>query len=96
MTKKIFRSIMLVAMAALLAGLAVVTAFLYEYFGGVEKQRLRDELDLAAVSVEANGAASFWPIRRPTRKRWKTTPGARKCDRRLKPERARAAAIPPR
>ena len=51
MTKKIFRSIMLVAMAALLAGLAVVTAFLYEYFGGVEKQRLRDELDLAAVSV---------------------------------------------
>ena len=57
MTKKIFRSIMLVAMAALLAGLAVVTAFLYEYFGGVEKQRLRDELDLAAVSVEANGAA---------------------------------------
>ena len=57
MTKKIFLSIMLVAMAALLAGLAVVTAFLYEYFGGVEKQRLRDELDLAAVSVEANGAA---------------------------------------
>ena len=69
MTKKIFRSIMLVAMAALLAGLAVVTA---------------------------PPTASFWPIRRPTRKRWKTTPGARKCDRRLKPGRARAAAIPPR
>ena len=55
MTKKIFRSILLVAGTVLLASLLVIMGCLYEYFGSVEKKQLRDELELAAVAVEENG-----------------------------------------
>lgn len=55
MTKKIFHSILLVAGAVLLASLFVITGALYEYFGIVQKKQLKDELGLAAVSVEQQG-----------------------------------------
>lgn len=55
MTKKIFHSIILVAGAVLLASLFVITGALYEYFGIIQKKQLKDELGLAAVSVEQQG-----------------------------------------
>ena len=56
MTKKIFHSILLVAGAVLLASLFVITGALYEYFGIIQKKQLKDELSLAAVSVEQQGS----------------------------------------
>ena len=44
MTKKIFQSILLVAGCVLLASLLIIMGFLYDYFGGVEENQLRDEL----------------------------------------------------
>lgn len=55
MTKKIFQSILLVAGAVLLASLLIIMGFLYDYFGGVEENQLRDELSLAAAAVENGG-----------------------------------------
>ena len=55
MTKKIFQSILLVAGAVLLASLLIIMGFLYDYFGGVEENQLRDELNLAAAAVEDGG-----------------------------------------
>ena len=55
MTKKIFQSILLVAGCVLLASLLIIRGFLYDYFGGVEKNQLRDELSLAAAAVEDGG-----------------------------------------
>ena len=55
MTKKIFQSILLVAGCVLLASLLIIMGFLYDYFGGVEENQLRDELSLAAASVEDGG-----------------------------------------
>ena len=55
MTKKIFHSILLVAGTVLLASLLIIVGFLYDYFGGVEKNQLRDELSLAAAAVEDGG-----------------------------------------
>ena len=54
MTKKIFQSILLVAGCVLLASLLIIMGFLYDYFGGVEENQLRDELSLAAA-VEDGG-----------------------------------------
>lgn len=56
MTKKIFQSILLVAGCVLLASLLIIMGFLYDYFGGVEENQLRDELSLAAAAVEDGGA----------------------------------------
>ena len=55
MTKKIFQSILLVAGCVLLASLLIIMGFLYDYFGGVEENQLRDELSLAAAAVEDGG-----------------------------------------
>lgn len=55
MTKKIFRSILCVAAAVLLANLIIVMGCLYEYFGSVQDKQLMDELRLAACAVEENG-----------------------------------------
>ena len=55
MTKKIFQSILLVAGCVLLASLLIIMGFLYDYFGGVEENQLRDELNLAAAAVEDGG-----------------------------------------
>jgi len=55
MTKKIFRSILLVAVAVLLASLVIIFGFLYDYFGSVQVQHLKDEFSLAAGAVETSG-----------------------------------------
>ena len=55
MTKKIFQSILLVAGCVLLASLLIIMGFLYDYFGGVEENQLRNELSLASAAVEDGG-----------------------------------------
>ena len=65
MTKKIFHSILLVAGAVLLASLFVITGALYEYFGIIQKKQLKDELGLAAVSVEQQGDDFLKRLPRP-------------------------------
>ena len=55
MTSKIFKSILTVAIAVLLASLVVTIGALYPYFGGVQEAQLRDELSLAAEATEQLG-----------------------------------------
>lgn len=55
MTKKIFRSTLTVAAAVLAASLVIVLGCLYDYFGVVRENQLKDELRLAACGVEESG-----------------------------------------
>lgn len=55
MTKKIFRSIMLVAGIVLLAGMIIIMGCLYDYFAELQKNQMEDTLNLVSVSVEQNG-----------------------------------------
>ena len=55
MTKKIFRSIVLVAVCALLASLLLIMGCLYDYFTGLQSQALHDELTFAASGVSQSG-----------------------------------------
>lgn len=55
MTKKIFRSIVIVATAVLLASITIIMGILYEYFGMVQTNQLKTELSLAAKAVEEGG-----------------------------------------
>ena len=57
MTRKIFRSIVLVAGTVLLASLLLILGYLYDFFGGVQETQLQDELGLAAVLTETDGEA---------------------------------------
>ena len=55
MTKRIFRSILLVAGAVLLASIVLIMGVLYGYFGGVQERQMEDELTLAVAGVETDG-----------------------------------------
>lgn len=55
MTKKIFRSIVIVAAIVLLASLVIISSCFYEYFGRLQRQEMKDELYLAATAVEHGG-----------------------------------------
>ena len=55
MTKKIFKSILIVAGIVLLASLVIIMGCLYEYFSNIQKDKLADELDIAASAVELYG-----------------------------------------
>lgn len=55
MTKKIFKSIMIVAGAVLIASLIIIMGCLYRYFSDVQEKQLEEELSLAAAAVEKNG-----------------------------------------
>lgn len=55
MIKKIFNAILSVATAVLLASLIIVTGVLYQYFGNVQEEQLRDELSLAVSATEKLG-----------------------------------------
>ena len=55
MTSKIFKSILSVAMAVLLASLTIITGVLYQYFGNIQQAQLKDELSLAASATEQLG-----------------------------------------
>jgi len=63
MTKKIFKSILLVAGAVLLASLVIMMGFLYDYFGNIQDNQLKDQLDLAAVAVEDDGESYLEQLR---------------------------------
>ena len=56
MTKKIFKSILIVAGTVLLASIVIIMGCLYEYFSNIQKDKLADELDIAASAVELYGA----------------------------------------
>ena len=55
MTSKIFKSILSVAIAVLMASLMIITGVLYQYFGSVLESQLKDELSLAASATEQLG-----------------------------------------
>ncbi len=59
MTKRIFRSICLVAIAVFLASVALFLGVLYDYFGNVQQNGLRTQTELAAQGVQAAGAEFF-------------------------------------
>ena len=63
MTGKIFRSTLAASLTVLLVSLTVVTGCLYGYFGTVQERQLREELDLAAAAVEADGGAYLARLR---------------------------------
>ena len=62
MTSKIFRSILTVAVAVLMASLIIVTGVLYQYFGSVQEAQLKDELSLAAAATERLGESYLEPL----------------------------------
>ncbi|MCF0135502.1 MAG: hypothetical protein HUJ69_03670, partial [Lachnospiraceae bacterium] len=55
MTKRIFRSIILVAMAVFLACLILILGLLYDYYSSVQELQLQTELELGAAGVERSG-----------------------------------------
>ena len=55
MRNKIFRNTFLVAAIVLLCSLTVILGCMYDYFGDVQENQLRDELSLAAAAVEDGG-----------------------------------------
>ena len=55
MTGKIFKSILSVAIAVLLASLIIITGVLYQYFGTIQESQLKDELSLAAEATQQLG-----------------------------------------
>ena len=63
MSHKIFRSILLVAAAVLLASLLIIMSYLYEYFAGVRERQLGDELSLAAAGVENYGESYLQTVK---------------------------------
>ena len=57
MTKKIFKSILSVALVILLSSLVMIIGVLYDYFRSVQKNQLRTELAFAAEGVEDGGVS---------------------------------------
>lgn len=55
MTKKIFRSIMLVATAVLVSCFVIILGVLYEYFSAIQTNQLKSELELAVTATESSG-----------------------------------------
>ena len=55
MTRKIFNSIFLVAIAVVISSLTIITGVLYNYFGSTQEIQLKDELNLLAKSTEHFG-----------------------------------------
>ena len=55
MTSKIFRSIFATSLVVLLATLAIITTFLYDYFTNIQISQLKDELSIASVGTEQSG-----------------------------------------
>ena len=55
MRKKIFKSIMLVAAVVLCASLSIILSCLYNYFGAIQENQLKDEVHLVGAAVEKNG-----------------------------------------
>lgn len=59
MSKKIFHSIIMVAMTVLVASLVLASSFLYDYFNKSQVSQLKEELLLVANNVEKVGTEYF-------------------------------------
>lgn len=59
MTKRIFRSVCIVAVVVLFASLALVMGVLYDYFSGLQENQLKTQTDLAAQGIEHEGSSYF-------------------------------------
>lgn len=59
MSRRIFRSIIAVALSVLAAGLLIAGSFFYGFYASAESGRLREELLLASVAAENEGSAYF-------------------------------------
>lgn len=59
MTRKIFHSIFLVALAVLFASIGIATSFLYDYYNESQVKRLKAELSLVAETVNEIGVEYF-------------------------------------
>lgn len=59
MTKKIFRSIIAVALVVLVASLFIASSFLYDYFNKSQVTQLREELSLVAANINKVGTSYF-------------------------------------
>lgn len=57
MTSKIFRSIFATSLVVLVATLAIITTFLYDYFTDIQTNQLKDQLSIASVGTEQGGEA---------------------------------------
>ena len=57
MSRKIFRSTVMIATAVLLCSFVIILGCLYDYFVTVQANQLKDELRLAAYAVEESGQA---------------------------------------
>ncbi len=59
MTKRIFRSVCIVAVVVIFASLALVMGVLYDYFSGSQENQLKTQTDLAAQGIEHEGSSYF-------------------------------------
>ncbi len=59
MTKKIFKSIMVVAIIVLVTSIFIASTFLYEYYNRMQTRQLKEELTLIAASVDRVGMEYF-------------------------------------
>ena len=59
MTKRIFRSVCIVAVVVLFASLALVMGVLYDYFSGSQENQLKTQTDLAAQGIEHGEQARY-------------------------------------
>ncbi len=59
MTKRIFRSILLVALVVLLTSSSLILGILYEHFTTLQKEQLRTQLTLAAQGFQHEGTSFF-------------------------------------
>ncbi len=59
MTKRIFRSIFLVAILVFLASLVLIMGLLYPYYSGVQREQLKNQTLLAARAASHEGMAYF-------------------------------------
>lgn len=63
MRKKIFRSIIAVALTVMAAVLLIASSFLYDYFSRLQKSQLNEELSSAAEGVEKQGIGYFYDFK---------------------------------
>lgn len=59
MKRRIFRSIIIVALTVFVSGLLIASSFLYDYFNKLQINQLKEELSLVAANVEKEGADYF-------------------------------------
>lgn len=59
MTKKIFRSILLVSAVVLLASLVVVVACMYRFSADAQERQIHDDLSLAAARSKRRARAIY-------------------------------------